>query len=71
MAFYALPDILSFLPRDHGRLYWAEHWRGEGYEAAEGPCDILQVGCYKLERVFGSKRVRLMCTDKGYTFEFV
>ena len=32
---------------------------------------ILQGGCYKLEMVFGSKRVRLMCTDKGYTFEFV
>jgi len=61
----------SFLPQDRQWLYWAEHWRGEGYGAAEGACDILQVGCYKLERVIGSKRVRVMCTDKGYMFEFV
>ena len=50
-----------------------EQWPREGYGAVEGTCDILQVRCYKLERVFGSKRVRVVCTrtDKGYTFEFV
>jgi len=58
VVFYALLD-------NRGWVYWAEHWRGEGYGAAEGPCDILQVECYKLERVVGSKRVRVMCTDKG------
>jgi len=58
VVFYALLD-------NRGWVYWAEHWRGEGYGAAEGPCYILQVECYKLERVVGRKRVRVMCTDKG------
>ena len=64
VVFYALLDNCWW-------LYWEQHWRGEGYRAAEGPCDILQVECYKLERVVGSKGVRVMCMDKGYMFEFV
>jgi len=64
VVFYALLDNCWW-------LYWEKHSRGERYGAAEGPCDILQVECYKLERVVGSKGVRVICMDKGYMFKFV
>ena len=43
--------------------------RGVEISIAGGGGEMVRA--MKLERLVGSKRVRVMCTDKGDTFEFV
>jgi len=59
VEFYGLPDKSLFYREISSGFIGLSNGR-----VTEQPkvCDILQVGCYKLERVVGGKRVSVMCT---------
>jgi len=72
VVFYTQPDNSIFYREIAGGFIgWSI---GEGSVTEQPKVRVIfskWVGCSTLERVLGSKRVRVMCTDKGYTFEFV
>lgn len=72
VLFYALPDNPLFYKEIAGGFLGRSV--GEG-KLAPGQAKVRVLfskwDAMKLERVVGSKRVRVMCTDKGDTFEFV
>lgn len=72
MVFYALPDNPVFYKEVAGGFLLSTV---AGGRVDAGDCRVRVLfskwDAMKVERVVGTKRVKVMCTDVGDTFEFV
>ncbi|PWW78986.1 DUF1253-domain-containing protein [Tuber magnatum] len=71
VVFYGLPDNPLFYREVAGGFIGRSIGEGRVKEQPRVRVIFSKWDAMKLERVVGSKRVRVMCMDKGDTFEFV
>ncbi|KAG0136602.1 hypothetical protein HOY82DRAFT_576336 [Tuber indicum] len=71
VVFYGLPDNPLFYREVAGGFIGRNVGEGRAKEQPKVRVIFSKWDAMKLERIVGSKRVRVMCMDKGDTFEFV
>jgi U3 small nucleolar RNA-associated protein 25 len=71
VVFYGLPDNPLFYREVAGGFIGRSVGEGRAKEQPKVRVIFSRWDAMKLERIVGSKRVRVMCMDKGDTFEFV